>query len=137
MEDALTVAVVVLFLAAQIFTVGVVVYALYQGMPSIRRELQRQEDVRVREIAELPQLPPLLQSSPSRIGMLAIGSLGGWPFMLIAWSVAGWFGLVVVAIVAVLIAIAMNHELVSLRQKVLRVRSGLTDKPQDKAENVS
>ena len=69
--------------------------------------------------------------------MLAIGSLGGWPFMLIAWSVAGWFGLVVVAIVAVLIAIAMNHELVSLRQKVLRVRSGLTDKPQDKAENVS
>ena len=136
MEDALTVAVVVLFLAAQIFTVGVVVYALYQGMPSIRRELQRQEDVRVREIAELPQLPPLLQSSPSRIGMLAIGSLGGWPFMLIAWSVAGWFGLVVVAIVAVLIAIAMNHELVSLRQKVLRVRSGLTDKPQDKAENV-
>ena len=136
MEDALTVAVVVLFLAAQIFTVGVVVYALYQGMPSIRRELQRQEDVRVQEVAERPQLPPLLQSSPSRIGMLAIGSLGGWPFMLIAWSVAGWFGLVGVAIVAVLIAIAMNHELVSLRQKVLRVRSGLTDKPQDKAENV-
>ena len=137
MEDALTVAVVVLFLAAQIFTVGVVVYALYQGMPSIRRELQRQEDVRVQEVAERPQLPPLLQSSPSRIGMLAIGSLGGWPFMLIAWSVAGWFGLVVVAIVAVLIAVAMNHELVSLRQKVLRVRSGLTDKPQDKAENLS
>ena len=137
MEDALTVAVVVLFLAAQIFTVGVVVYALYQGMPSIRRELQRQEDVRVQEVAERPQLPPLLQSSPSRIGMLAIGSLGGWPFMLIAWSVAGWFGLVGVAIVAVLIAIAMNHELVSLRQKVLRVRSGLTDKPQDKAENLS
>ena len=136
MEDVLTVAVVVLFLAAQIFTVGVVVYALYQGMPSIRRELQRQEDVRVQEVAERPQLPPLLQSSPSRIGMLAIGSLGGWPFMLIAWSVAGWFGLVVVAIVAVLIAVAMNHELVSLRQKVLRVRSGLTDKPQDKAENV-
>ena len=137
MEDALTVAVVVLFLAAQIFTVGVVVYALYQGMPSIRRELQRQEDVRVQEVAERPQLPPLLQSSPSRIGMLAIGSLWGWPFMLIAWSVAGWFGLVGVAIVAVLIAIAMNHELVSLRQKVLRVRSGLTDKPQDKAENLS
>ena len=89
MENALTVAVVVLFLAAQIFTVGVVVYALYHGMPSVKRELQRQEDVRVREIAELPQLPPLLQSSPSRIGMLAIGSLGGWPFMLIAWSVAG------------------------------------------------
>lgn len=137
MENALTVAVVVLFLAAQIFTVGVVVYALYHGMPSVKRELQRQEDVRVREIAELPQLPPLLQSSPSRIWMLAIASLGGWPFMLIAWSFAGWFGLVVVAIVAVLIAISMNHELLTLRQKVLRVRSGLTDKSQGKAENVA
>jgi hypothetical protein len=57
--------------------------------------------------------------------MLAIASLAGWPFVLIAWSLAGWFGVAVVTTFAVLMAMAMNHELVTFRQKVQQARSEL------------
>lgn len=125
MESAVGVGLVAIFVATQLFIFGVVAYALYHMTPSIKRELHRQQDLHAREVAKLPELPPLLQSSHDRISMLALASFVSWPLALVAWSAAGWLGVAGAVIFAVLIAMAMNHELTTFRQKVQQVRSDL------------
>jgi hypothetical protein len=125
MEDTIFAAALVLFFATQIFTVVLVIYAWRRGMPSINRELRRQEDARIREMAELPELPPHLQPSNNRFWMFAVASLGVWPFALIAWSLANWIGIAALVILTVLIAVALNHEPARLRAKIEKVRSEL------------
>ena len=114
---------VLVLVASQVFTVGVVVYVLHRGTPSIKRELQRQEDFRVRQMAELSDLPPLLQPSSNRFWTFIIASIGTWPFALIAWSLGGLFGLALIAVLAVLLAMIINHELVTLRWKIEKMRA--------------
>lgn len=125
MESAVGVGLVAIFVVTQLFIFGVVAYALYHMTPSIKRELQRQQDLHAREVAKLPELPPFLQSSRYRISMLALASFAGWPLALVAWSAGGWLGGAAAVIFAVLIAMAMNHELTTFRQKVQQVRSDI------------
>jgi hypothetical protein len=127
MEDTILAAALVLFFATQIFTVILVIYAWRRGMPSINRELKRQEDARIREMAKLPELPPHLQLSNHRFWMLAVASLGVWPFALIAWSLANLIGIAAVVILTVLVAIALNNESARLRAKIEKVHSELHD----------
>ena len=123
MKDIILAAASVLVFAIQIFTAILVVYAWRRGMPSINRELERQEDVRIREMAELPELPPHLQRSNNRFWMLAVASLGVWPFALIAWSLANLVGSAAVVILTVMLAVALNQEFARLRAKIEKVRS--------------
>jgi hypothetical protein len=139
MEYAITLTIVLVLLASQVFTVGVVVHVLRRGTPSIKHELQRQEDFRVRQMAEPADLPPLLQPSSNRFWTFILVSIGIWPFALTAWLLAGLFGLVLVAVLAVLLAMTIHHELATFRWKVEKMRAeaalGKTQGREDRARS--
>jgi hypothetical protein len=110
--------------------------AVFVGLAyAIRRILvwnRVDRDRQAREIAANPETSSDDRARRTRLLVLLspLGvALGIWPFALIAWALAGWYGVAGTAALAVVILLTLRSDTNDLQRRVDRNRSQRAQKP--------
>ena len=92
-----------------------------------------ERDRRAREIAASPESSSTNRNAQSRLVVvlspLAI-ALGIWPFALIGWALAGWYGVAGTAALTIVALLTLRSDRNDLQRRVDRIQSQRGQKPE-------
>jgi hypothetical protein len=91
-----------------------------------------ERDRRAHEIAASPESSSNDRTARARLVLLLSPlsiALGIWPFALIGWALAGWYGVAGTAALAVVILLTLRSDTNDLQTKVDRIRSQRGQEP--------